>query len=185
MSTPSTASQACSVPAVSASGSPDENPSTMTIRMLRLRNAAAYSASAIGSGASYRTRAKRPASHCQQGENPVAFFSIPPYGKSPAMSIDVSKEKLAADLKVVVADAEELLRATASQAGEKVGVARERIQASLASARVKLADTERAVLDKTKIAAKATDEYVHENPWQAVGVAAVIGFLLGALITRR
>ena len=101
------------------------------------------------------------------------------------MSIDVSKEKLAADLKVVVADAEELLRATASQAGDKVGVARERIQASLASARVKLADTERAVLDKTKIAAKATDEYVHENPWQAVGVAAVIGFLLGALITRR
>jgi ElaB/YqjD/DUF883 family membrane-anchored ribosome-binding protein len=101
------------------------------------------------------------------------------------MSIDVSKEKLAADLKVVVADAEELLRATASQAGEKVGVARERIQASLASARVKLADTERAVLDRTKIAAKATDEYVHENPWQAVGVAAVIGFLLGALITRR
>jgi ElaB/YqjD/DUF883 family membrane-anchored ribosome-binding protein len=101
------------------------------------------------------------------------------------MTTDVSKEKLAADLKVVVADAEELLRATASQAGEKVGVARERIQASLASARVKLAETERAVLDKTKQAAKATDEYVHDHPWHAVGVAAVVGFLLGALITRR
>jgi len=101
------------------------------------------------------------------------------------MSIDVSKEKLAADLKVVVADAEELLRATASQAGEKVGVARERIQASLASARVKLAETERAVLDKAKLAATATDEYVHEHPWHAVGVAAVIGLLLGALINRR
>jgi ElaB/YqjD/DUF883 family membrane-anchored ribosome-binding protein len=101
------------------------------------------------------------------------------------MSIDVSKEKLAADLKVVVADAEELLRATASQAGEKVGVARERIQASLASARVKLAETERAVLDQTKLAAKAADEYVHEHPWHAVGVAAVIGLLLGALINRR
>jgi len=101
------------------------------------------------------------------------------------MSIDVSKEKLAADLKVVVADAEELLRATASQAGEKVGVARERIQASLASARVKLAETERAVLDKAKLAASATDEYMHEHPWHAVGVAAVIGLLLGALINRR
>ena len=101
------------------------------------------------------------------------------------MSIDVSKEKLAADLKIVVADAEELLRATASQAGEKVGVARERIQASLASARVKLAETERAVLDKAKLAASATDEYVHEHPWHAVGVAAVIGLLLGALINRR
>ena len=96
-----------------------------------------------------------------------------------------AKDKLAADLKVVVADAEELLRATASQAGEKVGAARERIQASLASARVKLAEAERAVVDKTKQAAKATDEYVHEHPWHAVGVAAVVGFLLGALITRR
>ncbi len=101
------------------------------------------------------------------------------------MNTDVSKEKLAADLKVVVADAEELLRATASQAGEKVGVARERIQASLAQARVKLAEAERAVLDQTKIAAKATDEYVRQNPWQAVGVGALIGFLLGALISRR
>ena len=101
------------------------------------------------------------------------------------MNTEVSKEKLAADLKVVVADAEELLRATASQAGEKVGAARERIQVSLASARVKLAEAERAMLDKTKQAAKATDEYVHEHPWHAVGVAAVVGFLLGALITRR
>jgi ElaB/YqjD/DUF883 family membrane-anchored ribosome-binding protein len=101
------------------------------------------------------------------------------------MNTEASKEKLAADLKVVVADAEELLRATASQAGEKVGVARERIQASLAQARVKLAETERAVLDQTKLAAKATDEYVRENPWQAVGVGALIGFLLGALISRR
>jgi ElaB/YqjD/DUF883 family membrane-anchored ribosome-binding protein len=98
---------------------------------------------------------------------------------------DLSKEKLAADLKVVVADAEELLRATASQAGDKVGVARERIQASLAQARVKLAEAERAVLDQTRLAARATDEYVRENPWQAVGVGALIGFLLGALISRR
>ena len=66
------------------------------------------------------------------------------------MTTDVNKEKLVADLKVVVADAEELLRATASQAGEKVAVARERIQASLASAKVKLGEAERALLEKTK-----------------------------------
>jgi ElaB/YqjD/DUF883 family membrane-anchored ribosome-binding protein len=98
---------------------------------------------------------------------------------------DVSKEKLVADLKVVVADAEELLRATASQAGEKVAAARERIQASLATAKVKLTDAERALLEKSKLAAKATDEYVRENPWQAVGVAAVAGLVLGVLISRR
>ena len=98
---------------------------------------------------------------------------------------DVSKEKLVADLKVVVADAEELLRATATQAGEKVAAARERIQASLATAKVKLTDAERALLEKSKLAAKATDEYVRENPWQAVGVAAVAGLVLGVLISRR
>lgn len=100
-------------------------------------------------------------------------------------STHVSKEKLVADLKVVVADAEELLRATASQAGEKVSAARERIQASLATAKVKLTDAERALLEKSKLAAKAADEYVRENPWQAVGVAAVAGLVLGVLISRR
>ena len=98
---------------------------------------------------------------------------------------DISKDKLVADLKVVVADAEELLRATASQAGEKVSAARERVQASLASARVKLVEAERVVVDRTRQAAKATDEYVRENPWKAVGVAAGVGFLIGLLINRR
>ena len=98
---------------------------------------------------------------------------------------DASKQKLVADLKVVVADAEELLRATASQAGEKVSAARERIQASLATAKVKLGEAERALLEKTKLAAKATDDYVRDNPWQAVGIAAMAGLVLGILISRR
>jgi ElaB/YqjD/DUF883 family membrane-anchored ribosome-binding protein len=100
-------------------------------------------------------------------------------------STEVSKDKLVADLKVVVADAEELLRATASQAGEKVSAARARIEASLASAKIKLSEAERAALEKAKEAAKATDEYVHEHPWRAVGIAAGAGLLLGLLIGRR
>ena len=100
-------------------------------------------------------------------------------------SAAASKEKLMEDLRLVVADAEELLRATASQAGEKVAVARERIQASLATAKVKLSEAERALLEKTKQAAKATDDYVRDNPWQAVGIAAVAGLVLGILISRR
>jgi ElaB/YqjD/DUF883 family membrane-anchored ribosome-binding protein len=101
------------------------------------------------------------------------------------MSTDTSKDKLVADLKVVVSDAEELLRATASQAGEKVSAARERIQASLASAKIKLGDAERAALERAKEAAKVTDEYVHDNPWKAVGIAAAAGLVLGLLLGRR
>jgi len=101
------------------------------------------------------------------------------------MTTDVNKAKLVADLKVVVADAEELLRATASQAGEKAAAARERIQASLATAKVKLTEAEQVLLEKTKVAARATDDYVRDNPWQAVGIAAVAGLVLGILISRR
>lgn len=99
--------------------------------------------------------------------------------------ITVSKDKLVQDLKVVVADAEELLRVTANQAGDKAAAAREKIEASLERAKVKLADLEDVVIDRSKQAARATDEYVHENPWTAVGVAAGVGLLLGLLIGRR
>ena len=97
----------------------------------------------------------------------------------------VSKDKLVQDLKIVIADAEELLRATASQAGEKAAQAREKIQDSLHKAKIKLAEAEEVVIDKTKQAAHATDEYVHEHPWRAVGVAAGIGLIIGMLISRR
>jgi ElaB/YqjD/DUF883 family membrane-anchored ribosome-binding protein len=40
-------------------------------------------------------------------------------------------------------------------------------------------------VEKTKAAARATDDYVHDNPWQAIGAAAVVGLILGALISRR
>ncbi|OGA69507.1 MAG: hypothetical protein A3G83_01265 [Betaproteobacteria bacterium RIFCSPLOWO2_12_FULL_68_20] len=102
-----------------------------------------------------------------------------------AMTTGVTREKLVADLKVLVGDTEDLLRATASQAGEKVAAARERIQASLASAKAKLGEAERVMLDSTKQAARVTDEYVHQHPWTAVGIAAGIGLLLGVLISRR
>lgn len=97
---------------------------------------------------------------------------------------EISKEKLMQDLRVVVADAEELLRATAGQAGEKVSAARERIQENLAAAKQRLAVAQDAVVARTKEAAKVTDEYVHENPWKAVGIAAGVGLVIGMLISR-
>lgn len=96
-----------------------------------------------------------------------------------------TRDKLVQDMKVVIADAEDLLRATANQAGEKISVARERIQDSLHQAKVKLAEAEAMVTERAKQAARYTDEYVHENPWRAIGVAAGIGLLLGLLISRR
>lgn len=98
---------------------------------------------------------------------------------------DVSKEKLITDFKVVVADAEELLRATANQAGDKAAELRARIQSRLADAKIKLADAEAAVVERAKLVGRAADDYVHDNPWRSVGVAAGIGFIVGLLIGRR
>jgi len=96
-----------------------------------------------------------------------------------------NKEKLVSDLRVVISDTEELLRATAGAAGDKVGELRERIGLRLRDAKERLIDLEVAVVDKTKAAARATDDFVHEEPWKAVGVAAALGLALGVLIGRR
>ena len=102
-----------------------------------------------------------------------------------AIEATVNKDKLMQDLKNIIGDAEELLRVTASQAGEKAAAAREKIQDSLHRARVKLAEAEDVVLDEAKQAARAADEFVHEHPWKAVGIGAGVGLIIGLLIGRR
>lgn len=96
-----------------------------------------------------------------------------------------SQEQLVSDIKSVISDAEEMLSATADQAGEKVNNLRARIQVRLHDAKLRLVDAEEALLAKTKAAARATDEYVHESPWTAIGVAAAAGVLLGLALGRR
>lgn len=98
---------------------------------------------------------------------------------------DVTKEQLIADFKVVVADAEALIKATANQGGEALATVRARAVESLAVAKEKMADAQAALVEKTRAAARVTDDYVHENPWKAVGVAAGVGLVVGLLIGRR
>lgn len=96
----------------------------------------------------------------------------------------VQKERLVADLHAVVAEAESLLKATASQAGEGASELRAKVQASLDRAKHHLVELQEAAIEKAKAAGQATDNYVHEKPWQAIGVAAGVGLLLGMLIAR-
>lgn len=96
-----------------------------------------------------------------------------------------SQEKLVSDIKSVISDAEEMLSATADQAGEKVATLRARVQARLHDAKVRLGEAEAVLVAKTKAAARATDAYVHESPWTSIGVAAGVGLLLGLVIGRR
>jgi ElaB/YqjD/DUF883 family membrane-anchored ribosome-binding protein len=96
-----------------------------------------------------------------------------------------SQEKLVTDIRAVITDAEDILKATADQTGEKIANLRARIQDRLLGARIRLDAAEAALIDKTRAAARAADDYVHESPWQAVGIGAGVGFLLGLLLGRR
>jgi ElaB/YqjD/DUF883 family membrane-anchored ribosome-binding protein len=100
------------------------------------------------------------------------------------MDGETSKDKLVSDLKTLIGDAEELLKATTNQAGEKVTAARQKIEQSLIEGKKALADAEKVVIKKSKEYADVADDYVRENPWSAVGVAAGVGLILGLLIRR-
>lgn len=95
------------------------------------------------------------------------------------------KDKLMSDLRLVIADAEELLRMTADQAGESAVELRGRVQGRLQQAKADLAHLQEVAVAKVKAAGHATDEFVHENPWKSIGVAAGIGLVIGLLVGRR
>ncbi len=97
----------------------------------------------------------------------------------------VQKDKLMGDLRLVIADAEELLRMTADQAGESAADIRSRVQARMNQAKTDLVHLQEAAVAKAKAAGHATDEFVHENPWRSIGIAAGVGLLMGLLVSRR
>jgi len=97
----------------------------------------------------------------------------------------VIKGKLMEDLRAVVAGAEELLKATADQTGERIAAARGKAEESLKAAKVRLNEQDAAVRAKTKAVAKCTEDYVRDNPWKALGIAAAAGFVLCILARRR
>jgi len=77
------------------------------------------------------------------------------------------------------------LKKAASETGDKARDLRAQVDTKLKEAKVKLADLEDQAMDRAKAAARATDDYVHDNPWQVIGVAAAVGFLAGLLMNRR
>jgi len=104
---------------------------------------------------------------------------------STATPNEVTTDQLLADLKTVMSDAEALLRATSAQTGEKIQEVRARAEESLRQAKARLSSIEDEALQRARQAAQYTDEYVRENPWQSVGIAAGVGLLLGLLLARR
>lgn len=97
------------------------------------------------------------------------------------MTTHEANERLARDLKAVVRDAEDLLKATAGQAGEHVSEMRSRLTGALDAAKV----TCHRLEEKTVAAAKATDQTIRDHPYESIGIAFGLGLLIGVLVTRK
>jgi ElaB/YqjD/DUF883 family membrane-anchored ribosome-binding protein len=96
-----------------------------------------------------------------------------------------TREQLMSDLKSVISDAETWLRQGGQLTGDELKAAKAKFERSLTSAKEGLINFEETVVEKTKVAAKATDEYVKENPWKSVGLGAAVGVVIGMLIARK
>lgn len=103
----------------------------------------------------------------------------------PSQPLNAGTNRLADDFRTVVGDAEQLLRHATAQAGDGYNEARQRLEASLASARQELSAFEQSVSDGARRARRATDGYVRNHPWESIAVGAGIGVLVGLLIGRR
>ncbi|HVY66379.1 MAG TPA: DUF883 family protein [Gammaproteobacteria bacterium] len=101
------------------------------------------------------------------------------------MSKRITADQLIDDLQTVIRDAENLLRATAAQGGEKVQEVRARAEESVRHAKDRLAGIEEDALKRAQALAGDANEFVRGNPWQAVGIAAGVGLVLGLLLGRR
>lgn len=96
-----------------------------------------------------------------------------------------AQEILMEDFQALVSDTERLLEHTASLAGDQADELRTQIHESLLKARETLQLTEQSLRDRGQAAVIAAEDYVQTNPWQSVGIAAGVGFLIGLLATRR
>src|SRR5579862_4753471 len=89
------------------------------------------------------------------------------------------------DIQNVVADTQELLKTMENEGGAQFDAARERARSTIASARQTLGELRKNVQDSARMAIDTTDGYVRSNPWQAVGISAAVGAVVGFLISRR
>lgn len=80
---------------------------------------------------------------------------------------------------------EQLISDAAAATGKEAEALQARVIAGLREAKSRLTEAEQVAMTKARAAAKATDEYVHENPWKAIGIGAAVGVVIGMLIARR
>jgi ElaB/YqjD/DUF883 family membrane-anchored ribosome-binding protein len=100
-------------------------------------------------------------------------------------STDRTRDKIVDEFSAIVGEAETLLNKAATETGDKARDIRSQVESKLLSAKLRLQELEGQAVDRAKEAARVTDDYVHDHPWQAIGAAAAVGFVVGLMMNRR
>ncbi len=98
---------------------------------------------------------------------------------------EAEKAILMDDVKQVLKDAEALYQAAVDDGTKEGKALKEKLKAQLGRAQQQFSQLEGSVVERTRQAAAQTDDLVHSKPYHAMGIAAVVGLVLGALLSRR
>jgi ElaB/YqjD/DUF883 family membrane-anchored ribosome-binding protein len=101
------------------------------------------------------------------------------------MQSRVQSTAIGRDVDNVVSEAQELLKTVKDEGASRLDEVRSKVTAQYDAARDKFGDIQATVTDGAKVAITGTDAYVRTNPWQAIGIAAAAGALIGFLASRR
>lgn len=66
-----------------------------------------------------------------------------------------------------------------------MSVAKQTISSNISSARVKANQAAHCAMDHAEKSLESTEQYVRQKPYQALGIALGVGFILGKLLSRR
>ena len=105
--------------------------------------------------------------------------------KSAMNDFEHARSRMAGDFKAIIADSEELLKASASVSGAGFDAARKQFEEKLQRARTALTEATKPMLEQAGKTAAVAGDYVHGNPWTSMGVAMAAGALIGLLVARR
>jgi ElaB/YqjD/DUF883 family membrane-anchored ribosome-binding protein len=133
------------------------------------------------------TRDRRTRADMAAGYNlSIATARFKPHGRfHMAIDIERTRDHLVDDFATVLTEAEDMLKRASNETGDRARDLRAQVEAKLLAAKLRLQEMQGDAVDRARDAARATDDYVHDNPWQAVGAAAAVGFVVGMLMTRR
>jgi ElaB/YqjD/DUF883 family membrane-anchored ribosome-binding protein len=100
-------------------------------------------------------------------------------------TVDALKADLKHDVRNIVADTEQLLKAAARSGDDSLVELRTRLESQLRHLRTQVGDLEAGAVERARAMANSTDQAVRSHPYGAIGIAAAAGLLIGFLAARR